>query len=159
MKTCLICFSVCTAALFMSCEKEKVKSLPELTGTYIGKTSHHSNKLEEIFTSPTESHYEWVSDSFTRLPDTLIAAEVSKDSFVLQGSAAQHLPAEWRGFAFDEHTGPQVFIFTRSFVLPNYFSKKMELRFDTENKTLILEYHSNSYIPAFDVKISFEGSR
>ncbi|MEO6039125.1 MAG: hypothetical protein ABIQ93_11995, partial [Saprospiraceae bacterium] len=67
------------SALFLlfSCKKEKDPALSlDLSGRYIGKTVSTSLHQEEIFTSPTESHYEWFHDSATYAPDTLTVTQL-----------------------------------------------------------------------------------
>lgn len=147
------------ALLLFSCKKESSAPVPNLTGTYTGKTTSASNRLEEIFTSPTESHFEWVSDSFVVQPDTLIVVEISADSFALKGSAAQWFSSDWRTYAYNESAGTTTLSFDRHIALSGYYSRHLTLTFDVGKKTLTTGYTSDSETPPSHVQISFDGTK
>lgn len=137
----------------------KVEPEAAFIGQYFGPTTSHSSQFKEVFTSPTQSHFEWVYDSSFKNPDTLRLAKISADSFALEGSAAHQVPSEWRRFAFAENTGPTIFEFERSAALAGYFSRSLLLKINTETGTTDFEYLSDYQVPISKTAASFEGKK
>jgi hypothetical protein len=157
MKFILKIMLVFIALLFFSCENDDPK--PAIAGIYTGKSDRHSNRLTEIFISPTQSKMELVKDSAFQQPAVLVVEAFSKDSFKLVGDFAKSLPPGWATYGFSEAIGTDKFVFKRNFGLPGYFSQEITLAFYPAGSTLKIEYHSSSTTPQSDVLSHFEGKK
>lgn len=143
--------------LVFACQKDETDAA--FIGQYFGPMTSHSSQFKEVFTSPTESHFEWVYDSSFKNPDTLRLSKISTDSFAIEGGAAQQVPSEWRRFAFAENTGPTIFEFERGASLPGYFSRSFRLKINTETGTAKFTYLSDYQVPISKTDVMFEGKK
>lgn len=159
MKNACIGIALLGALLIASCKKDKHLVTPDLAGVYVGKSDANSNRLEEVFTSPTESHWEWTSDSIARDPDTLQVVAISADSFELKGNILQWIPANWRRFAFSDGAGETPLVFDRSETISGYYSNTLSLSIDTETHHLVFDYHREQTTPLGNTQVNFEGAR
>lgn len=153
---------ICCGLLWLAmngCSKEQETPVDytRIIATYVGKTELSSRYLQEVFTSPTMSHYEWITDSITFDPDTIRVVQLSADSFEMQTGNSFLLVSEWMRFAFRESEGPSVLKYQRSMALPGYFDKNLTLEFDLALKTFKLVSEASQNTPASESQKIFEG--
>lgn len=156
MKHSLFCLLTISTISFVQCKKE-TEPVTKQAHAFKGSANQTKHALEVVFTSPTESHYEWVDDTIHYLPDTLRIAPFSADSFELKGSAAEHLPLAWRKYAFAESASTDTLRFERSESFLWYYSQSLKMTFIPARKTWEYEFHSDRQEPPTFIKISFEG--
>lgn len=156
MKTISATIVVALCFIF-ACHQDDPK--PAIAGKYTGKSDRLSNRLTEIFISPTQSKMEWVKDSAFQQPAVLEVKAFSKDSFKLIGDFVKSLPLGWETYGFSEAIGTDKLVFKRSFGRSGYFSQEITLAFDPIGSTLKIDYHSSSTTPQSDVLSHFEGKK
>jgi hypothetical protein len=112
------------AALFSSCKKDKVKTL---FGDYYGQTHQKTTSLQEIFTDPTTSHFEYVTDSL-----------VSTDFITVSETGGGHFILDWQftGFDFVSNDALKDTIRYELSFSGGYRVEKAVIFFDTDKETL-----------------------
>ncbi len=145
--------------LLFSCDKDKdsFDRKKAFKGTYIGARKSHTATFEEVFTSPNTSHFEWVYDSVSQNPDTLIISEISADSFSIQGNVAKHLPSYWQHHSWTQSSGYKgAFVYSRSLFSTGYL-ENLSITFQPDNKSVKVDY---SYQTDYNnSELTFEGEK
>lgn len=143
----------------LSCHKQNINNhiMTLLSGTYSGKSEFHSNHLEQIFTSPDMSHYEWVNDSTITDPNILIVNCISTDSFELAGPVALLWSDYWRHFAWDElQKSDTAYVLSKYLFSSGYYSESLEVIFATNGKQVTVNY--DHAITNSDATVTFDGT-
>jgi hypothetical protein len=136
-------------------------TVPELlSGTYIGPSFERSSYLQEVWTSPNEYHYEWVSDTVLQDFDTLRIRQVSVDSFVMEGPVGSRLSSWWDSFAWDELVDSSgIYTFEKEFGYSyGFFTARYSVVFNPNNQTVEVKYNHSTY-NAGSLDFTFEGSK
>jgi hypothetical protein len=150
----LVAFTFC---FIFACHREEIK--PAIAGTYTGKSNYYSNRLTEIFVSPTQSKMTLVKDSSFQQPTVLVVDAFSKDSFKLVGDFAKNLPLGWATYGFSEGTGSDNMVFKRTFGVSGYFLQTITLEFIPPSGTFKIDYRYTSTVPQAEVLSHFEGKK
>ena len=130
----------------LSCQKKNVIDKFSATGTYTGKSEVRSTNLEQVFTTPEISHFEWVSDSIFNDSDILIVNSLSTDSFELTGPVAMLLPDYWRRLAWEElKLTDTAFVLLTGLSSPfGYYFEGLNLSFSTDAKHVTVNYNRST---------------
>lgn len=157
MKNSVI-FLISFLFLFAACEKSKNDKLrSEISGSYTGSSERHAASLQEVFTSPQESHFEWVTQSQNKNPDTLLVSGVSKDSFDLGGPISGWLGASRKRFAWNELVdNDSTFQLNQGISAPDY-SEQLNVSFYKNDGRIIFNY---SNVKTYsEVSLGFNGNK
>ncbi|MBL7828049.1 MAG: hypothetical protein JNJ57_15570 [Saprospiraceae bacterium] len=159
MSKSLITACLALALLLAACTNRHEEDLDysQIIATYVGSSQWHSASLEEVFTTPTTSHYEWVYDSLTTDPDTIRVIQFAADSFELQGGNGFFLAPDWTRFAFRESEGPSILKYERNSALSGYFNRTITIEFDLSTKSLQIESEASQNTPASNSNATFNG--
>jgi hypothetical protein len=137
----LSCLLLIVVLIALSCQKKKVIDKYSATGTYTGRSEVRSNNLEQIFTGPETSYFEWVSDSVFNDTDLLIVNNLSVDSFELAGPMAMHFPDYWRRLAWEElQYADTAHVLNKYLSAPGYFTEGLEVSFSIDGKHVTANY-------------------
>lgn len=142
----------------LSCHKKKINDKLSLIGSYSGRSEVRSSQLQEIFTSPGVSHFEWLSDSVFIDPDELIVQNLSVDSLELSGPVAMQWPDYWRRIAWEEvQNTDTAFVLMKYLSSPGYFSEDLKVVFSSDGQFVSANYHHTDTYS--DKTVKFNGSK
>lgn len=132
----------------ISCHKQDINNQVKtcLSGAYTGRSEVRSNNLEQVYTTPDESHFEWIADSVFTDPDMLIVNNLSADSFELAGQMAMLLPDYWRHLPCEElQVTDTAFVLLTGLSSPfGYYSESLNLSFSTDGKHASVNYNRST---------------
>ena len=176
----LLSFIALAVLIFVSCQKDDDTVQPDpvdtdtvdttivdtvtvaglLTGIYVGPSFERSSYLQEVWTSPTEYHYEWVCDTVLQDFDTLRIRQVSMDSFVMEGPVGSRLSSWWDLFAWDELVDSSgIYTLGKEFGYNyGFFVARTSVVFNPNNQTVEVKYNHSTY-NASSLDFTFEGSK
>lgn len=154
----LSCVLFIASLAVLSCHKKEINDKLSLIGTYSGRSEVHSSQLQEIFTSPGVSHFEWLSDSVSIDPDELMVQNLSDDSFELSGPVAMQWPDYWRRISWKEvQNTDTAFVLMKNLSSPGYFSEDLKVVFSPDGQFVSANYHHTD--THSNKTVEFDGSK